>query len=68
MPEFKLTILLILEKKLIKGFYHMHVYGKSFWPCVLDDLHICVPFFPSHASGFHIKFGVDWPIDFREGV
>ena len=38
MPSFKIIGLLVLEKKIFKGFYHIWAWRPS-WPCDLDHLY-----------------------------
>ena len=53
--------ILVLAKKIFKGFYHMWTWRPS-WSCILDHLYKLSFPLPKEA---HIKFGFDWPRGFR---
>ena len=54
MPSFKIIGLMVLEKKIFKGFATYSHGGNNF----------CSPF----LRMLHIKFGFDWPSGFRGDV
>ena len=64
-PMLKIIGLLVLEKKIFKGFYHIWAWRPS-WPCDLYHLVIYINFLSHFPRRIHMKFGIDWPIGFRE--
>ena len=55
--------LMVLEKKIFKGFYHIYEHGGHLghvnWTIYMN--------FPSpFQRRLHMKFGIDWPSGFRE--
>ena len=61
MPSFKIIGLLVLEKKIFKGFTiygHGGHLGHVTWT-------ICINFLSPLLRRLHIKFGFDWPCGFR---
>ena len=61
MPSFKIIELLVLEKKIFKGFYHVWAWWPS-WSCGLDHLYNLSFPLPKEAAQ---KIGFDWPSGFR---
>ena len=55
MPSFKIIGLLVLEKKIFKGFHH-NIW--AWWPCDLDHLYKLSFLLPKPRR--HVKFGLDW--------
>ena len=58
MPSFKIIGLLVLEKKIFKGFYHIWAGGH------LDHVTctIYINFLSHFPRRIHMKFGIDWPM------
>ena len=55
MPSFKIIGLLVLEKKILKGFYHIWAWRPS-WLCDLDHLYkLSFPF----PRRLHMNSGID---------
>ena len=57
MPSFKIIGLLVLEKKIVKGFYHIWAWRPSRL-CDQDHLYILLFHLPKELPH---KFGFDWP-------
>ena len=57
MPSFKIICLLVLEKKIFKGFCYLKPWRPS-WSCDLDHLYKLSFPFPMDAPH---EFGFDWP-------
>ena len=64
-PSFMKISLLVLEKKIFEGFYHIWAWRPS-WSCdqdhVLTNFHFLVP------ESFHTKFSSEWLSSFRENL
>ena len=64
MPSFKIIGLLILEKKIFKDFT---IYGHGghlgHVTCT-----IYIHFLSHFPRRIHMKFGIDWPIGFRDDI
>ena len=58
----KFQELLVLEKKIFEGFYHVWAWRPS-WSCDLDHLYKLLCHFPREAPH---KYWLDWPSGFRE--
>ena len=59
MPSFKTIGLLVLEMKIFKVFFNIYGHGGHLG-------HVTCTIYINFPRRIHMKFGIDWPIGFRE--
>ena len=60
MLSFKIVGVVVLEKKIFKGFFTIFGHGGHLG-------HVTWTIYINFRSSLHMKFGIDWPSGLREG-